>query len=263
MDLDGKTALVTGASQNIGQAIAVRLAEAGADVGISAYSNEDGLEETKSLAEAEGVRVATCLGDLAEESEVHEIVSAVTDELGPIDILINNASIRPAKPFLEISTDDWARVHNVDLRAMFLLAQEVVPEMVNRGGGSIVNLLGMSVFFGMAGKNHVVTNKAGIEGLTRSLAVDFGPDGVRVNAIAVGTVDTTSKYSGKPEGLGGDQSALASLIPLRRRGEPEEIANAVCFLASPQASYITGQTIHVNGGIFPTVDIGQISRLIE
>lgn len=257
MDLDGRTALVTGSSRNIGRAIAETLAEAGADVGITARSDEEGCAETAARVEAAGGRAAVALGDLADPEDIDGVVDAVRDELGPIDVLVNNASYRPRKPFLEVTLEEWERVHAVDLRAMFLCCQAVIPDMIRDGGGAIVNLLGKNVYVGRAGKTHVVANKAGIPGLTRGLALEFGEDGIRANAVCPSLVDTDRDLENY-ENWDEYADKAARVTALKRIGEPDEVADAVCFLVSERASYVTGQVLHVNGGSFPAMDLAAL-----
>lgn len=257
MNLDGRTALVTGSSRNIGRAIAEKLAEAGADVGVTARSDEDGCAETAARVEAAGAQAAIALGDLADPEDIDDIVETVRDELGPIDVLVNNASYRPKKPFLDVTIEEWQRVHEVDLRAMFLLSQAVIPDMMRLGGGSIVNLLGKNVYVGRANKSHVVANKAGIPGLTRSLALEFGPDGIRVNAVCPSLIDTDRNLDNY-ENWDAYRDKAARTTSLKRLGEPEEVADVCCFLCSDSASYVSGQVLHVNGGSFPVMDLAAL-----
>lgn len=254
MNLEGRTALVTGSSRNIGRAIAETLAEAGADVGITARSDEKGCARTAELVERAGAEPAIALGDLAEPDDIEHIVDTVRDELGRIDVLVNNASYRPKKDFLDVTLEDWQRVHDIDLRAMFLMSQQVLPDMLTVGRGSVVNVLGQTVFTGRPGKGHVVTNKAGIPGLTRSIAVEFGRDGVRANAISLDLIDTDRDLENY-DGFEAFEDKTARLSALKRNGTPEEVADVCCFLASDRSSYVTGQVINVNGGSFPTMDL--------
>lgn len=250
MNLDGHTALVTGSSRNIGAAIATRLAEAGADVGITARTDRDGCESTAEAVREAGSDAAIALGDLSDPGDIESVVADVREDLGPIDILVNNASYRPLKPFLDVTLDDWETVHDIDLRAQYLLAQEVLPDMVKKNRGAIVNINGITAFIGVENKTHVLANKAGIEGLTRGLAVEFGADGVRANCLVLGVIDTDRNLDNYEEGNSTiDKMAAASA--LGRRGQPEEVAETVCFLCSDASSFITGQTIHANGGLYP------------
>jgi 3-oxoacyl-[acyl-carrier protein] reductase len=252
MDLSDKTALVTGASRNIGRATAVRLAEAGADVGVSARSDRDGCAETAERVRATGSDAAVALADLAEPDDIEAMVETVRDRLGPIDVLVNNATTRPDKPFLAVDRADLEHVMNVNFRGIFLTTQQVVPDMLEAGGGSIVNLLGAMVYLGEAGRAHSYGSKMAIEGMVRQLASEFGPDGIRVNGLSPGIIDTGREGDAEWDRLVAD---LVAATPLGRPGEPEEIANACCFLASDQASFVSGQVIHANGGIYPTPSV--------
>lgn len=257
MNLDGRTALVTGSSRNIGRSIAIRLAEAGADVGITARNDRDGCERTASLVEETGSESAISLGSLADPDTIESIVDDIEGELGPVDVLVNNASIRPVEDLLDVDVEEWDRVHQVDLRAMFLLAQRVLPNMIKQEIGAIVNIIGITAFTGLPGKTHVVANKMGIVGLTRSLASEFGRDGVRVNALALGPINTDrdrSNYEAWEE----MSKRFRQASSLGRLGEPREAANACAFLCSEQASFMTGQVLHVNGGLYPNVNIANI-----
>lgn len=256
MTLEGHTALVTGSSRNIGRSIAVRLAEAGADVGVTANTDEAGCARTAELVADAGASAAVAMGNLADPAAIRSIVEAVRADLGPIDLLVNNASYRPLKPFLDVTVEDWATVHDIDLRAQYLLAQGVIPDMLEAGRGSIVNINGFTAFTGMPDKTHVMANKTGIEGLTRGLAVDFGRDGIRANCLVLGIIDTDRDLDNYEEGST-TIDRLAAASALGRKGSTEEIAEIVRFLCSEESSYITGQTIHANGGLFP------INRMID
>jgi 3-oxoacyl-[acyl-carrier protein] reductase len=257
MNLEGHTALVTGSSRNIGQAIAETFAEAGADVGITANTDEAGCAKTKELVEAAGGEAAIAMGNIADPDDVERIVESIRDELGPIDILVNNASYRPLKPFLEVSVEDWGTVHNIDLRAMGLFAQQVLPDMLDRGDGRILNIVGDSAFKGTTQKTHVMAQKAGIPGLTRGLAMEFGPEGVRSNAISLGLIDTDRNLDNY-DGWEQKKRRTSQMAALRRIGDPQEIADAALFFVSDRSSFITGQTVHVNGGTFPIFDAGAV-----
>ena len=247
-DLEGRTALVTGSSKNIGRAIAVALAEAGVDVGITARSDRAGAEETAAAVEEHGADAAVHLGDLAEVEDVAAIVDGVRDELGPIDILVHNAAIRPTARVEDITVDEWERVQHVNVRSAFLMAQQVAPEMRERGGGSIVHVGGQVGFEGRQRKVHTTVSKAGLLGLTRSLAADLGPDGIRVNNVIPGRKPLTERGE-----LTDVQREHFDLIeratPLRRRCAPREVATVVRFVVSEEASFVHGAVIKVDGGV--------------
>lgn len=256
-DLEGKTALVTGSSRNIGRAIAVGLAETGVNVGITGRSDRAACEETAAAVEAAGSSASISLGDLGEPGDIKDIVSDVRSDLGPIDILVNNAAIRPSVPFEDISLDQWQHVQNVNLRSAFLLAQEAYADMRDRGSGAIVNVLGLMALQGRRGKAHGVVTKTGLIGLTRSLAVELGPRGVRVNSIIPGRKVRIGRGDLSEEDRENFKK-LEEATPLRRRGEPEEISSAIRFIASDEASFITGEVIKVDGGLNTCVDIENI-----
>lgn len=249
MDLTGKTALVTGASRNIGQQIAVTLAAAGADVGITARSNEKGCEETARRIAETGVDTTTILGDLGVDEDIDKIASHVQSELGDIDILINNATVRPKKPFLDVTAEDLSYVMDVNIKGTYRLTQKVAPAMIENGGGAVLNLIGAFVYLGRSGKSHSYTTKMAIEGQVRQLASELGPKGIRVNAISPGHIDTVR------DGEYHAEEQLIQAIPLQRAGTVSEVADTCCFLVSDHASFITGQVIHVNGGAYPTPNI--------
>lgn len=249
MDLTGRTALVTGSSRNIGRATAIRLAEAGADVGITARSDEEGCEETARLVRETGSEAAIALADIGDPDAIRSMVDDIRDQLGPIDVLINNATYRPSKPFLDVNTQDIDRVLAVNFRGVFQTTQAVVPDMMNRGGGSIVNLIGAMVYLGKHSHAHSYGSKLGIEGQIRQLATELGADGIRINGVSPGLIDVDRTRTEEWDQI--EREVIRS-TPLGRLGEVEEVADACCFLASDAASFVTGQVLHVNGGTYPT-----------
>lgn len=249
MDLEGRTALVTGASRNIGRAIAVQLAEHGADVGITARTDEEGAAETARRVEATGSEAAVALGDLADPDEVASTVERIRAELGPIDTLVNNATYRPTTPFLEVDRDELDRVANVNFRGVFLTTQHVVPDMIERGGGAVVNQIGVGVYLGDYGHAHSYGSKLAIEGMVRQLATELGRDGIRVNGLSPGIIDVGRE---RDEEWVRREEQIVESTPLGRLGDVEEVADACAFLVSDHASFVTGQVLHVNGGLYPT-----------
>lgn len=252
MNFDGQTALVTGASRNIGRAIATELAEQGADVGITAQNDLKGCEETAQQVEAAGRNTAVTLAELADPTDIEEMVSQVREDLGPIGILINNATYRPVKPFLEVSLEDLNYVQNVNFRGLFLTTQHVRNDMLENDSGAIVNLIGAMVYLGRPNHAHSYGTKMAIEGLVRQLATELGPDGIRVNGLSPGLIDVEREQTDESEQI---QKKVIEATALRRLGTVEEIADVCCFLASGKASFITGQVLHANGGTYPILNI--------
>lgn len=256
--LDGKTALVTGSSKNLGRAIAIALGEAGANVGITGRSDRAGCEQTAEAVEAAGGETVITLGDLGSPDDVASMVTDVRDELGPIDVLVNNAAIRPSVPFEEITLEQWQHVQDVNLRSAFLLSQEAYADMKPRETGAIVNVLGLMAIQGRRTKAHGVVTKTGLIGLTKTLAAELGPHGVRVNSVVPGRKVKTERDS-VSETERKNFRKLEEATPLRRRAEPEEVASAVRFMASDEASFITGEVLKVDGGLNTCIDIENIT----
>jgi 3-oxoacyl-[acyl-carrier protein] reductase len=174
------------------------------------------------------------------------MVEEAVGEFGGIDIAVNNAGLRRQTPFLQMSLDEWHEILSVALDGAFILAKATVPEMIKRGGGSFVGLSGISHHAGAAGRVHVNASKAGLEGFIRGLAMELAPHNITANCVAPGSIDTVRGPSaGGPHGR-----AMSRTIPLGRQGRPDEIAAMVRFLVGPEGRYVTGQTIHVNGGLF-------------
>ena len=235
-ELEGRVALVTGAGRNIGRAIALELASAGARVVVNAKSSAAEVEAV--AAETGGLAV---LADVTDEAAVQGMVARAVERFGRIDILVNNAAIRAVEPIEGIDAARWREVTSVILDGAWHCARACLPHL---SGGSIVNIGGMSAHTGAKGRPHVVAAKAGLVGLTRALALDLAAKGVTVNCVVPGMIETQRTASAGP------RSHVDRASLLGRRGTPEEIAAAVRFLAGPGARYITGQVLHVNGGAF-------------
>jgi 3-oxoacyl-[acyl-carrier protein] reductase len=251
MKLAGRVALVTGASRNIGRAIALAYAAEGADLVLNTRANRDELEAVAAECRKAGVRVVPVLADIADAPAVTAMVQRGLAELGAIDVLVCNAAIRPHKSIEETSLEEWHRVLSVDLHSAFYLCRAVVPAMKTRGRGSIIALGGMSSLTGRPNTSAVTAAKSGLLGLIRALAAELGPSGVRANMVMPGFIDTERRYAewypefrAQPPGAP-DQ---VKQIPLRRLGTSEDIAEACVFLASDASSYITGDTMRVMGG---------------
>jgi NAD(P)-dependent dehydrogenase (short-subunit alcohol dehydrogenase family) len=251
MKLEGKTALITGASRNIGRAIALAFAAEGADLILNTRANADELDAVAAQCRKAGVRVVTALADVGDAASIEAIVARALAELGAIDVLVCNAAIRPHKPITETSLDDWHRVMAVNLHSAFYLARAVVPAMQQRRRGSIIALGGQSAITGRPNTAAVTAAKSGLLGLVRALAAELGPFGIRANMVVPGLIDTERRYAEwYPEFRQtppGDPAQLKD-IPLRRLGRPDDIAEACVFLASDASSYVTGDTIRVMGG---------------
>jgi 3-oxoacyl-[acyl-carrier protein] reductase len=241
--LAGKVALVTGAGKNIGRAIALSLAHDGAKVLVNGRSDAAAIEAVAADIRAGGGSAEAMLADVSDPAAVARMV----DKAGPVDILVCNAGLRRQTPFLEMSLAEWREILSVALDGAFILSRAVLPGMVARGGGSIVALSGISTHVGTPNRAHVSASKAGLEGLMRAIAVEFAPQGIRANCVAPGAVDTARGASAgaMPQALGREAG-----IPMRRKASIEEIASVVRMLAGPEGGYVTGQTIHVNGGAF-------------
>lgn len=249
--LAGKTALVTGASRNIGRAIALAFAAEGADLVLNTRVNGDELEAVAAECRKAGARTVSVLADVADAAAVQAMVARGLAELGAIDVLVCNAAIRPHKPVGETSLEDWHRVLSVNLHSAFYLARAVVPGMKERGRGSIIAVGGQSSLTGRPGTAAVTAAKHGLLGLVRALAAELGPFGVRANMVIPGTMDTERRYAEwYPEFRQAPAGGAEQLeqIPLRRLGRPEEIADACVFLASDASAYVTGDAIRVMGG---------------
>ncbi len=242
--LAGKAAFITGAGRNIGRAIALALAEEGANIVVNGARDQAACAEVAAAAEALGVEALVAMGDVGDAGTIREMAAAALDRFGRIDVLVNNAAIRPEKPFLEMESEDWHRVMRVDLDAAFHTAQAFLPGMVDNGWGRIINLTGMNAMQGYVGRAPVSAAKHGLWGLTKSLAREMGPHGVTANAISPGPI--SGDYSQAPE-MGHHIESTISRIPLGRIGEPAHIAGLCRYLVSEAGGYVSGQMIAVNG----------------
>ena len=243
-ELEGRVALVTGASRNIGRAIALALADAGAAVVVNARASADEARAVVREIEAAGGNAVMSLADVTDEQAVNTMVKSTLDNLGRLDILVNNAAVRDVRPIDEIDYATWKRITAVILDGAFLTTKASLAGLRASGAGAIVNIGGMSGHTGAAGRPHVVAAKLGLVGLTRALAHDLAPDRITVNCVVPGLIDT---QRGASSGL---KTAHLHETLIGRRGTAEEIAAAVRFLAGPNARYITGQDLHLNGGAY-------------
>jgi 3-oxoacyl-[acyl-carrier protein] reductase len=247
MRLAGKVALVTGAQQGIGEAIALAYGREGASVVVNYFDDDAAAEAIAAQIRAAGRQAVTVAGDVSRPADVQRMVAA-GNGLGGIDIVVNNAGIFPRVAFLDMTEVQWDEVLHVNLKGTFLCSQAAARQMVARGqGGVIINLASGAAFRSSPRGVHYVSSKAGIVGFTRAAALELASHRIRVNAIAPGTTDTAQPRYGMSEE---ELQAVGRQIPLGRLGNPEDVADLAVFLASEEARHITGQTIHVNGGSF-------------
>jgi len=245
-ELAGRVALVTGAGRNIGRAIALALADAGAAVVVNARRSQGEVDGVADEIERGGGRSLAVLADVTDAAAVTRMVDAAHARFGRLDILVNNAAVRDVTSLDEIDLARWREITGVILDGAFVCVKACLPSLRAGSSGAIVNIGGLSGHTGAAGRPHVVAAKAGLVGLTRALAHDLAGDGVTVNCVVPGLIDTVrGAASGARSAHAGQRGSVVG-----RRGTPEDVARAVRFLAGPSARYITGQTLHVNGGAY-------------
>ncbi|MBM6778212.1 3-oxoacyl-[acyl-carrier-protein] reductase [Collinsella tanakaei] len=244
MDLTGKTAIVTGGSRGIGRAICLELARRGANIVFSYAGNATAAEETVKLVEETGATARAVQGDVTSADSAKELVEAAK-ELGGVDILVNNAGITRDKLAARMSEEDFDAVIATNLKGAFLMTKAVLRPMMRAKGGAIVNMASVVGIMGNAGQANYAASKAGLIGMTKSVAREVASVGIRVNAVAPGYIET-DMTAAMPEAA---QQAMCSAIPAARAGKPEDVAHAVAFLVSDEAAYITGQVLAVDGGM--------------
>jgi len=243
--LSGKVAIITGSGRGIGCAIALKYAQEGADVVITDLKIDESVEAFVRELEALGVRAKAYASNAADFEAAHQLVEQVVKDFGRIDILVNNAGITRDGLMMRMTEDQWDLVINVNLKSAFNLIHAVTPVMLKQRSGSIINMASVVGVSGNAGQTNYSASKAGMIGLAKSIAKELGSRGVRANAIAPGFIITDMSPALSEEVL----KQWESQIPLRRGGTPEDVANVATFLASDLSSYVTGQTIHVCGGM--------------
>ncbi len=247
MKLKGKVALVTGASRGIGRGIAEVFADEGADVAVNYVANEKKAADVADAIRRRGRRALTVHADVARRAEVEPMIERVWKELGPIDVLVNNAGIETIVPFLELTDDQWTRLVDVNLRGAWLCSQVFCRRAIAEGRkGSVVNIGSIQAAKVLPGRTHYAPTKLGLEALTRNMSAEMTPQGIRVNCVHPGLIDTdmTEWVMKSPDLL----PLVLAQISLGRAGEPREIGTVVAFFGSDEASYLTGQSIHVDGG---------------
>lgn len=244
-DLSGRVALVTGASKGLGKAVAVALASAGADLALHAR-NVDDLKTVKSLIETQGRRAEIFYTDVLDKACIEDSVATTLESFGQIDILVNNAGVNVRKPVLDLSADEWDMVLNTNLRGYFLMAQAVVPAMLSRGSGKVINMASIFGAVGLPTQLAYASSKGGVVQMTKVMALEWARQGIQVNAIGPTYFETplVAQLRNDPERY----QFIVDRTPAGRWGQPEELAGLVIFLASRASDFITGQTIFIDGG---------------
>ncbi|MDC0077971.1 MAG: 3-oxoacyl-ACP reductase FabG [SAR324 cluster bacterium] len=244
MNLEGQTALITGAGRGIGKTIALKLAESGADIVLADMSPE--VAEVRVVVESLGRKCLTFEADVTDLEAIETMVKKIIEELGSIHILINNAGITQDNLFMRMKPEQWSKVIDVNLNGVFNVTKAVIRPMVKQRTGKIINISSVVGFSGNPGQVNYSSTKSALVGFTKSLAREVGARGVTVNAVAPGFIDTAMTQALNES----QQEAILQQIPLGRMGDANDIANAVAFLSSEEASYITGTILHVNGGMY-------------
>lgn len=245
--LYGKTAIVTGSGQNIGRAIALRLAAAGANLVINGLQDQRKLEAVAEEIRQMGGHVLPVMADVSDADEVSRMVDHALLQFGAVDVAVSNVSIRPAQKLLDISVADWNRVLGTNLASAFYLAKLVLPHMQERRWGRIIHISGSDAVFPIPNRAHVLASKAGVHALSKAIALEFGPYGVTANTVAPGWIETSRDMRNYPE-YEETVRKLKATLPLRQLGTVQDVANACLYLASDMGTYVTGQMLHVNGG---------------
>jgi len=245
LSLTGKNALVTGASRGIGRAIAVELAKNGANIAISYVNNKDKADEVVNEIKGYGVKAIAVKADVSKEEEVLNMVKIVKESIGSIDILVNNAGINRDNLLMRMSTEDWDKVIDTNLKGTYLCSKALIRDMIKKKSGKIINIASVAGVAGNFGQTNYSASKAGVIGFTKSLAKEVASRGINVNAIAPGLIETDMTLALKED----IRDSLVKNIPMGRLGTVQDIANIVIFLASEKSNYITGQVINVDGGM--------------
>ncbi|HEY3877111.1 MAG TPA: SDR family oxidoreductase [Trebonia sp.] len=251
-DLTGRVALVTGGARNIGRSVCETLADAGAAVAVVWQSNAGGARETVDAISTAGHKAQSFQLNLLDLDSITATVREVESSLGPVDILVNNAAIRPQRELAAVTSELWDEIFGINVKGPFFLAQAVVPGMVERRWGRVINLGGLHGYVGSAHRTQVHASKLALLGLTRGLAFETAPYGVTANVVVPGRINT-ARGAAELYGAQMDTSEAAKKVLMQRMGKPSEIASMVLYLASDQAAYVSGQEMFVTGGVFPLV----------
>jgi 3-oxoacyl-[acyl-carrier protein] reductase len=246
--LAGRTAIVTGSGRNIGRDIALSFAQAGAAVVVNGHRDKAALDGVVTEIEQAGGRALAVLADVSDHRAVADMVEQGRQAFGTVDIVVSNVAVRKHQPFLEISIEDWHRTIETNLSSAFYLARAAIPGMRERGWGRVINISGLDAFTGhYPDRVHNLVCKIGLVGMAKGLAREFGPHGITANIVAPGAIDTIRDWS---QYVHFDPKEVVKQIPVSRMGKVRDIAAACLYLASDAGSFVTGQTIHVNGGQF-------------
>ncbi len=243
--MGNKVALITGGTRGIGRAIALKLSEKGYNIAISYINNNKKAQEVVDEIEKNNVKALAIKADVSKEEEVNNMMKVINKELGNIDVLVNNAGITKDNLLIRMKTEDWDQVIDTNLRGVFLCTKAVARGMMKKRYGKIVNIASIVGISGNTGQGNYSASKAGVIGFTRSIAKELGSRGINVNAVAPGFIETDMTQVLEDN----IKDEMLKSIPLNRAGKPEDVANLVVFLCSEKADYITGQVIHVDGGM--------------
>jgi 3-oxoacyl-[acyl-carrier protein] reductase len=245
--LAGRVAFVTGSGRNIGRAITLAFARAGAAVVVHGRTSRAEVEAVAAEARASGARAVAGLADVRDVAAVERLVAEARAELGPIDLLVNGAAVRLESPFEDLTLEQWREALSVMLDGAYVCTHAVIGGMLERGRGTIVNIVGMTGQSGAPQRAHVVTAKSGLIGFTKALALEYAGCGITVNGVSPGLIDTTR---GTGSASADPAHRRGRIVPVGRLGRPEEVAGLCCYLASEEARFVTGQIIGVNGGTY-------------
>jgi NAD(P)-dependent dehydrogenase (short-subunit alcohol dehydrogenase family) len=246
--LAGRTAIITGSGQNIGRAIALHFARAGANVVVNGHRNQASIDAVAQEVETFGVKALACLADVSDAQAVAAMVKKAEDHFGRVDIAVSNVSIRRHQPFFDISLDDWDRTLRSNLSASFYLARAVLPGMRKGKWGRVIHISGEDGWQGhIPNRAHNMVCKAGVHALSKAIGIEFAADGITANTVSPGSIETTRDWSQYPENW---REMRLAQIPMHRIGRVDDIAMACVYLAGDSGAFISGQVIHVNGGQF-------------
>lgn len=246
--LEGRVAIVTGSGRNIGRAIALALAEAGASVVLNGHRDRIALEQVAVEIRTKGGEAMIEIADVGDPAAVQSMVDRAVDRFGRLDIAVSNAAIRLHRPFLEITDEDWQMTLNTNLSAVFYLARAALPHMKSSGWGRVIHISSREAFRPNPNRAHNIACKAAVFALAKAIALEFGPFGITANSVAPGLIETARDAEHFPNFLSEQERRKNETIPVRRLGRPEDIAAVVRFLCQEDAGYINGQLIHANGG---------------